>query len=250
MYLNLNTVIIDDCEDTRFVLGKILSKVSTINVIGEAANGEDGLSLIREKKADLVFLDVQMPGIDGVEVAKRVAELNRSGDHSTYIIFATAFAQFAVEAFEYYAVDYLIKPYNLNRIKTAIDKVFDRFHPDRKIAEEEKLFIKTDGGIVLVNPSDICFITKEGRGTYLFTTSGKNKVNESMDSLEKSLENSTFKRCHKGYIVNLRRIRKICPATVKTYGLVLEGTKELAYMSKTCFKDIQELLGHKKRDFH
>lgn len=250
MDITLNTVIIDDCEDTRFVLRKILSGVPLVNIIGEADNGADGLSIILEKKPQLAFLDVQMPGMDGVEVAKKIAELNKFTDSKTYIIFATAFAQFAVDAFEYYAVDYLLKPYNLGRIETAINKVLERINPDRGIPEK-RVLIKTDNGMILVNPADICFFTREGRGTYMYTTSSKIKVYETLDSLEKNLEDTPLKRSHRGYIVNLKRIRGIHPAGNKAYRLFMDGTDELAIISKNCFKEVQKLLGHTiKRDLH
>lgn len=241
--MKLNTVIIEDCEDTRFVLRKILSEIPSINVIGEADNGDDGLSLIMDKKPDIVFLDIQMPGINGVEIAKRTAELNKVSDSKTYIIFATAFIDFAVDAFEYYAIDYLVKPYNLARIETAVNKVIDRFISNQGRPEKKIIIKTTDNGINLIKHDEICFITKEGRWTYIYTTSNKIKVSETLESLEKNLEDSPFKRCHKGFIANLKRIREIRPAGNTCYSLLMDGTDKTVLMSKKCFKEIMGLLG-------
>ena len=215
--MSIRSLIADDEELARQILREYLAKQPDIEIVGECDNGFATVKAISELKPDLLFLDVQMPKLDGFEVLELV-------DAKLAVVFVTAYDQYATKAFDAAAVDYLLKPFDLARFKTALDRVRQRLArpqaPTLPPAElrnaalppgrhAERIVIR-DGVIVHILPvAQIDYV--EAQDDYLaFHSAGKSHLKQqTISSLEESLDPSQFIRVHRSFIVNLERIRKI-----------------------------------------
>src|SRR5690349_13772173 len=169
----INTIIVDDEKPAREELAYLLKGFPEINVIGQGRNGVDAVNLIKEHSPDLVFLDVQMPGLDGFGVLKKLIDKKIPLPE---IVFATAFDQYAVKAFEVNAVDYLLKPFDKKRVEKSIQRVREKLDsagaPDQRFdtlvrmleqqkPQPSKLLLKAAGRLFLVDQRDVCFASIE-----------------------------------------------------------------------------------------
>ncbi|MDF2674909.1 MAG: DNA-binding response regulator, partial [Clostridiales bacterium] len=163
-------VIVDDEKDMRMLLKKAIEKVNGFETIGEAENGERAIKLIESSRPHVVFLDVEMPELDGVECAKRILEINPD----TIIIFATGHNEYMSEAFELYAFDYLIKPFKMERVFTTLERIKKvNLKPEENSLNKiirhekglEKLVVKNKEGISFIDMKDIIIIQREDRST-------------------------------------------------------------------------------------
>ena len=229
----IQTIIVDDEEPARLVLHEFLSTHEDIKIIAECANGFDAVKAITESKPDLVILDIQMPKLNGFEVLELV-------DRPPYIIFATAYNQYAIKAFEVHAVDYLLKPFSKERLGEALDHVRGNLKKNsisiQKLASAagmrssplERILVK-DGSKVHVIPVDkIDYI--EAQDDYVAIKSdGKTHLKqERMAALEKELDTTKFVRVHRSYILNLERIARIeLYAKDSRMAILKDGTKLL-----------------------
>jgi two-component system LytT family response regulator len=243
---SLRTIIVDDEEPARIVLREFLSAHEEINIIAECANGFDAVKAITDSKPDLVILDIQMPKLNGFEVLELV-------DRPPSIIFATAYNQYAVKAFEVHAVDYLLKPFSKERLTEALDHakehLLNKFFPIQKLASAagmrpsplERILVK-DGSKVHVIPVDkIDYI--EAQDDYVAIRSdGKTHLKqERMAELEKELDTSKFVRVHRSYILNLERIARIeLYAKDSRMAILKDGTKLL--ISRAGYDKLKGLL--------
>jgi two-component system LytT family response regulator len=210
----IQTIIVDDEEPARLVLREFLSAHEEIKIIAECANGFEAVKAITESSPDLVILDIQMPKLNGFEVLELV-------DRPPAVIFATAYNQYAIKAFEVHAVDYLLKPFSKERLTEALEHakghLKKKFVPVQELASAsgmrpsplERILVK-DGSKVHVIPVDkIDYI--EAQDDYVAIKSdGKTHLKqERMAELEKELDTSKFVRVHRSYILNLERIARI-----------------------------------------
>ncbi len=235
--MDLKVILADDEKGMRLILNKILSKAEGFEVIGEAENGNEALRLIESNKPDVVFLDIQMPGLNGVECAKRLIDI----DPRIFIIFATAHQEYMPEAFEVYAFDYLVKPFNLERV----DKTLKRIRQSRNHAYDpspaytgkkekyisDKLVIRNRDGMSFIDTGEIILIRRENRNTVIHTASEDYVVSESLTDLEKRLDAGTFFRSHKSYIINVGLIHKIYPYGRWTYLVKFKNTETDALLT-------------------
>ena len=242
----IRTVIVDDEEPARLVLREFLSEHDDIKIIAECANGFDAVKAITESKPDLVILDIQMPKLNGFEVLELI-------EQQPSIIFATAFNQFAVKAFEVHAVDYLLKPFSKERLAEALDHA--KGHGKKKslplqalasaagmkVTPLERILVK-DGSKVYVIPVDkIDYI--EAQDDYVAIKSdGKTHLKqERMAELEKELDAAKFVRVHRSYILNLERIARIeLYAKDSRMAILKDGTKLL--ISRAGYDKLKGLL--------
>ncbi|MEO0341070.1 MAG: response regulator [Bacteroidota bacterium] len=199
--------IVDDEVDARALINIHLERHSDLTVVGEAANGNEAIKMINEQRPDLVFLDIEMPEIDGVEVVNQIA-------HQPYIVFVTAYNQFAIKAFELNAVDYLLKPFSANRFDSAVQKVKERLEQnswdrdrytqliedlrgqDQHTGYIERIAHKEAARTSYVNVQDIIFIESADQYIYLHTAKKKYLIRQSMDYLERQLNPKLFFRTH------------------------------------------------------
>jgi len=221
--LKLRTLIVDDEEPARKKIRHFLELDSDIEVIGECENGQDALTSIRTKKPDLLFLDIQMPMMDGFHLLKR------SGvERPTAVIFVTAYDEYAVKAFEANAADYLLKPFTRKRFEEALRKVKQQIRLQRNLdpAEQaiailhtlkketeylQRLAVKSNRGIVFVRCDQIDWI--ESEDNYILVHTGKEThiIRESMNAIEHALDPSRFLRIHRRILVNTDRIHEMHP---------------------------------------
>ena len=215
----LRTLIVDDEPLARQRLARLLAALPAIELTGEAANGREAVERIRELKPDLVFLDIQMPGWDGFRVLEEL-------EASPYIIFATAFDEYALRAFDLAAVDYLLKPIDPKRLAVAVEKALDvaaRRHFAAKLSDLTRTLTRLDGRpvrhigvrqgerIVVVRPEDVFYFEARAKETSLFTRDREHVVDRSLKQLEEDLDPRRFFRCHRSYIVNLDRVAEVLP---------------------------------------
>jgi two-component system, LytTR family, response regulator len=221
--LKLRTLIVDDERPARKKIRHFLETDSEIEVVGECENGYEALASIRTEKPDLLFLDIQMPLMDGFHLLKR------SGVKRPYsVIFVTAYDEYAVKAFEANAADYLLKPFTRKRFDEALRKVKQQIRLQRNSEPAEqaiailqtlqtkpeylqRLAVKSNRGIIFVHCNQIDWI--ESEDNYILVHSGKetHMIRESMNAIERELDPTCFLRIHRRILVNTDRIREMHP---------------------------------------
>ena len=238
----INTVIVDDERPARDELTYLLKGFPEINVVAQGKNGLEAISLIKEHNPDLVFLDVQMPGLDGFGVIKKLLDKKVPLPR---IVFATAFDQYAVKAFEVNAVDYLLKPFDKKRVAQSVQKARSKMEASGSPAEKidslvrmlesqkpqpSKLLLKTAGRMFLVDQKDICYASIED-GVITVATSGAAGMEgqsncRTLEELLDSLDPSLFWRAHRSYLVNINHIREVVPWFKSSYQLRMDDKKQ------------------------
>lgn len=220
----MRILIVDDEPLGRRAVRQLLLAHRDCEVVGEARNGREAIRLIRDLKPDLVFLDVQMPEVDGFEVLRALAPASLP-----WVIFVTAYDEFAVRAFEANALDYLVKPLNEARFEDALRKVRERsrskeaielsrrlsallvaenFSPEPQTGAAKRLMVGTGEGALILDISEVDWISAEDYYVAIHSAGHKYLVRESLSSLEVRLDNSQFLRVHRKVIVNLAQIHK------------------------------------------
>lgn len=237
----LKVIIADDDESSRLVLKETLRRVSGISIVGEAENGEELIRIVEKNDVDVVFLDINMPGMTGLEAASQISDINPQ----IFIIFATGYSNYAKEAFDVYAFDYIIKPFNSERINKTLDRIKLRLNSIDKLSavkqavlneplsyckSNSKLLLQIDDSLIFIKTSDIIFITRSDRKTNIHTLNGIFKSNESLEKIDNRLGKAFF-RSHKGYIINPDRVIEIAPWGRKTYIVRFDTGNETALMT-------------------
>ena len=245
----LKAIIVDDEELARAVLRELLSKHSDIEIIAECANGFEAVKAITHTKPDLLFLDIQMPKLDGFEVLELVGT-------EMAIVFATAYDEYALRAFEIHAVDYLLKPFGADRfnaaLKRAIERVGSKEHLPAAIVSPSRVPGQFPDRIVLRDGSDVYIIPVhkldyvEAQDDYVALVSeGKRRLKQqTISSMEEALDPSKFLRIHRSYILNLERLKKVEPYGKDTHiAILVDGTK--LPVSRTGYSRLREVLDAK-----
>jgi two-component system, LytTR family, response regulator LytT len=257
--MSLSAVIVDDEQLARDELAFLLKNVGDVDVVAQGKNGVEGVNLIREHNPDLVFLDVQMPGLDGFGVIKKLLDKKLP---LPKIVFATAFDQYAVKAFEVNAVDYLLKPFDRQRVAQSIQKARAVMEAKDESSEKwetlvrmlesqkqaSKILLKAAGRLFLVNQKDICFASIED-GIISVVTSGLNGMEgqsncRTLEELLESLDQGMFWRAHRSYMVNINRIKEVVPWFKSSYQLRMDDKKQTEIpVSRAQTKRLRELFG-------
>jgi two-component system, LytTR family, response regulator LytT len=241
--MDLRAVLVDDEQLARDELGYLLDQLGGVEVIGQAGNGLEAISTIDRLRPDVVFLDVQMPGLTGFEVARRLLD-NRA---PSQIIFVTAYDQHAIEAFEVNAVDYLLKPVEQGRLEVAVDRARRRIGTDRAgesgvknaaelekiiqlVAERqsrrERLAIKVGERFLLVQAEDIIYASLADDGISVVTSQHAGTSNyRTLDELHERLDPTVFWRVHRSHLVNINKIKEIVPWFSRNYILRMKDEK-------------------------
>jgi two-component system response regulator LytT len=239
--MELRAVLVDDEQLARDELGYLLGQLGGVEVIGQAGNGLEALTTIDRLRPDVVFLDVQMPGLTGFEVARRLLE----GAAETHIIFVTAYDQHAIEAFEVNAVDYLLKPVDQSRLEVAVERARRRMVTDRTtdgvnnaelekiiqlVAERqsrrERLAIKVGERFLLVQAEEIIYASLADEGITVVTSqyAGTSSY-RTLDELHERLDATVFWRVHRSHLVNINKIKEIVPWFSRNYILRMKDDK-------------------------
>ncbi len=243
----ITAIIIDDEELARRVILKYLEKHPEVEVVAECENGFDGLKAINEKKPDLVFLDIQMPRINGFELLEVL-------DRKPLIIFSTAHDEFAIQAFEHSAVDYLLKPYSQQRFGEALHRALQRInnpHPENqelerlnaKLQEEhlQRVVVKTGSRVEVIPLDDIELLEAAGDYVEIHTRGARFLKQKTLSYFEKNLPPDRFVRVHRSYIVPVNRIKTLEPYSKDSFMLTLTSDREIA-VSKSGMKLLREKL--------
>jgi len=239
-------VIVDDEEPARQYVRELLLAHPEIDIVAECANGFEAVKAASELSPDLLFLDVQMPKLDGFEVLQLIGP-------DIAVVFTTAYDQYALRAFEVHAVDYLLKPFNAERFEAALGRARQRLGqkpPPVELAAAarapqeflERIVVR-DGPKVDIIPCDKLEYAEAQDDYVLLRSQGKNHLKqETISNLEESLDPERFVRIHRSYIVNLERIAKIEPYTKDSRVAVLsDGTK--LPVSRSGYARLKQLLG-------
>ena len=257
--MDLRAVLVDDEQLARDELGYLLGQLGGIEVIGQAGNGLEAIATIDRLRPDVVFLDVQMPGLTGFEVARRLLDHHASSQ----IIFVTAYDQHAIEAFEVNAVDYLLKPVEQGRLEVAVDRARRRIGTDRpadtKTAAElekiiqlvaerqsrrERLAIKVGERFLLVQAEDIIYASLADEGISVVTSQHAGTSNyRTLDELHERLDPTVFWRVHRSHLVNINKIKEIVPWFSRNYILRMKDEKSTEIpVSRTQTRRLREYL--------
>lgn len=233
----LRAAIVDDEAPARDRLRGLLDAYPDIDIVIEAADGRDAVEKIRERHPSLLFLDVQMPELDGFGVLQALSR----ADRPTGIVFVTAYDSYAIRAFEVNAIDYLLKPYTAERFDDALERVRARLKADAsqdapieallqamaaRNPAAERLAIKTQDGVQFVRIPEIDWLQADGNYTLVHTGNATLRTRETVTDLEQRLEPFGFTRIHRSVIVNVDRIFRLESWTHGEYLIVLRnGTK-------------------------
>ncbi|MGA6980424.1 MAG: LytTR family DNA-binding domain-containing protein [Candidatus Sulfotelmatobacter sp.] len=258
--MTLSAVIVDDEQLARDELSFLLKSAGDVNVVAQGRNGLEAINLIKEHNPDLVFLDVQMPGLDGFGVIKKLLDKKVQ---LPKIIFATAFDQYAVKAFEVNAVDYLLKPFDKKRVAQSLQKARSQQEaeelPGEKIdnlvrmlqspkTQSSKILLKAVGRMFLVDQKDICYASIED-GVITVVTAGAAGMEghsncRTLEELLSSLDQGLFWRAHRSYLVNVNRIREVVPWFKSSYQLRMDDKKQSEIpVSRAQTRRLRELFG-------
>jgi two-component system response regulator LytT len=246
--MTISALIIDDEQLARDELQYLLDEVGGVDVLAQGTNGIEAVDLIEEHHPDVVFLDVQMPGLDGFAVIKRLmdrhgAKPHKDSEHLPQIVFATAYDQYAVRAFDVNAVDYILKPFDRARIEQALERVRVRMAggasspaADSQIdkllqllnrPQAGRLIVQAQSRLLLVDQAEICYAAID-EGVIRIVTQvfeGHSKC-RTLEELLELLDPALFWRAHRGYVVNINHIREVVPWFKSSYQLRMNDKKQ------------------------
>jgi two-component system response regulator LytT len=259
--MTINTVIVDDEQPARDELAFLLKSFADVNVVAQGKNGLEALTLIKEHNPDLVFLDVQMPGLDGFGVIKKLFERKQ---RLPQIVFATAFDNYAIQAFDVNAVDYVLKPFDKPRIAKAIQRAkkmleaqtspVERLeilmgqlalpHPVAKTQQAAKLLVKSQSRMFLVDAADLIYASIQDGTITIFTRDFEGVSNyRTIEDLASAVDADNFWRAHRSYLVNINHIKEVVPWFKSSYMLKMNDKRASEIpVSRAQTKRLRELL--------
>ena len=234
----IRALIADDEALARKFIRRMLKENRDFEIIGECSNGKETVAMIRKQQPDVVFLDIQMPEMDGFKVLETLGL-----DHLPEIVFTTAYESYAIRAFELHAVDYLLKPFDQVRFKAAVKHVKERIHSQQlgdgrlqigtllesikaQPAHLDRIIIKADGRISFLNTRQIDWVEADDKYVHLHTSDGSRMVRQTLNAMETELDPNRFVRIHRSAIVNIERIKELQPLFNGEHSVHLDnGTK-------------------------
>ena len=266
--MKIKVMLVDDEPHIRMILRKVIEKKDEFQVVSECDTMADALIAFHQYEPEVIFMDIEIKGSSGIDCAKVISELKPN----TKIIFATAHSEYMSNAFELYAFDYLVKPFNLERIDHTLKRILDQNqregisnshelseehdhtdHADITIdtkkredvpfhKEDGKLIIKGKESMNFVDIEDIVLVERENNSTVIYTASGEQYTTSiSMGDLEGKLDPKRFMRSHKSYIINISRIKSVEPYGRWTYVVKLKGIPQDALLTKEKIEQIRQL---------
>jgi two-component system, LytTR family, response regulator len=235
--MSMKAVVVDDEQLAREELCYMLEKMDDIEVIGQAGNGLEAVGIVEQLAPDVLFLDVQMPGLNGFEVAHRLIQNGSSPN----IVFVTAFDRHAIEAFEVNAVDYLLKPIDAARLQQAIERARKRVTPEAPLNDQverivqlmserqskrERVAVKVGERFLLVQAEEIIYASLTNESINIVTNQLAGTSNfRTLDELQARLDPSIFWRVHRSHLVNINKVKEIVPWFSRNYILRMKDAK-------------------------
>lgn len=237
----MRVLVVDDEAPARDELIYLLKQHSDLEVVGQAEDAETALQLIRKERPEVVFLDISMPGSTGMEAARQMTKLSEP----PLVVFATAYDQHAVEAFEVNAVDYLLKPFAEERVTETIEKlrkILGQRKPTNHLLQN-KIAVSDEDLIKLLDPTEIVYASRQGRDVVIKTRDHFYTVHYTLNNLEQRLAQQPFFRPHHSFLVNVDHIEKIEPG-FQGHQLVMKDKEATRIpVSRSGMKEIKRLLG-------
>ncbi len=242
-------LIIDDESLAREIIKKYIEDSGKLELLGECSNGFEGLKKINEEKPDLIFLDIQMPKINGFELLELI-------DDPPVVIFTTAFDQYALKAFDVNAADYLLKPFSMERFGEALDKAFVYFnekskqkdvikglieHQNNSIEFLDRVVIKEGSKISIIPVENIEWFEAQDDYVMIHSSEGKFLKEKTMKYFEQHLDPRKFIRIHRSYIVDINKVKKIELAEKESYQIFLDDKTTLP-MSKSGYERLKKII--------
>jgi len=220
-------LIVDDEPPARSELRFLIGRHPRIKVVGEATDAEEALALAERVPYDVVFLDVNLPGVDGMELATTLAGLAES----PYVVFVTAYSEYAVQAFEVSAFDYLVKPVSEQRIDRTIAKLLATLDavalpPEQAPRRLDRLAVSRGDKTLLLDLERIYYFQAEGDYSRVFSQMGNFLAGYSLKGIEERLDSRQFFRCHRSYVVNLSYVSEIISLPTNMYELRLRDERK------------------------
>jgi len=245
----IKALIIDDEPLARMIVKEYLQKHKDIELLQECNDGFEGLKAIQQYQPDLIFLDIQMPKINGFEMLELI-------DQPPAVIFTTAFDEYAIKAFENHAVDYLLKPFSQERFDKAVQKMVEQrnISPVSKISEplleaasqtapqNQRIVVKNGSKIKIIPVEDVYYLEAADDYVKIFTKEGSFLKNKTMSHFEQSLDKNLFVRTHRSCIVNIQQITRIDPYEKDGHIAILKSGGRVS-VSKTGYVKLKEVLG-------
>ena len=231
----VSTILVDDEKLASDELSYLLKDFPDIEIIATASNGLEAVKLIETLEPDLVFLDVQMPGLDGLGVIRKLRE---SGAPLPYFVMATAYDQYAVEAFRWEALDYLLKPVEKDRLAMALERarkgIAERsktappeLPPPKPTLQRTKLLVKSNHRNFIVDAQDVVYATIEDGLITVVSTNLEGESNyRTIEELQSNLDSEMFWRVHRSYLVNIHRIKEVIPWFKSSFQLRMDDKKQ------------------------
>ncbi|MCL2403749.1 MAG: LytTR family DNA-binding domain-containing protein [Coriobacteriia bacterium] len=237
---NIRALVIDDELPARSELAFLLDDIDGITVVGEAGNVRDAVALIKKTPAEVIFLDINMPGITGLQLAEG---LRTSHPNPPALVFVTAHSQFAVKAFEVDAIDYLVKPVEIARLRSAIEKVSARLAQQKEGTQDEdggiaassslidqndntKIMVNKGGNKLFIPIKDVCYIMAKDDYSYIFTADDRFLSTKTLVKIESQFEDTSIFRIHRRYLINLGQITSVNSVKGGALTLTVEGAEE------------------------
>ena len=248
----ISVVIADDELLARDELSYLLKQCEDIEIVGEATQGTEALEKILALKPDVAFLDIHMPNLDGLTVARKLLE----EEQNLMIVFATAYDKHAIQAFEVNAVDYLLKPFDEERVLKTVERLRQRIRDPKSDSQNEslnnsligllkkmagesvaaavgqfqvpkisKLAVQGEESVVLIDPNDIFYVYRENRDVFIKTSNKVYSTKYTLQTLEEKLASYPFFRSHRSYLVNLNFVQELVPWFNGAYTIILNDEK-------------------------
>lgn len=246
----IRALLIDDEPLARMVVREYLMGFPQIEVLQECGDGFEGLKAIQQHQPDLIFLDVQMPKINGFEMLELV-------DEQPAVIFTTAFDEYAIKAFEAHATDYLLKPFSKDRFNKAIEKFLAQAPhtaapkqeqeqlletASHSPAQHERIVVKTGTKVKIIPVADVQYLQADDDYVSVFTQEGSYLKNKTMSFFEQTLDGRQFVRVHRSYIVSVQEITRIDPYEKDSHLAILKSGAKIP-VSKTGYVKLKQVLG-------
>ena len=243
----IKVMLIEDEPEIRKLLRKIVEKQEDFEVVAEAGDFATAITEFTKYRADVVFADIDLNGESGMECVKVLLELSPK----LKVVFATAHSEYMANAFEIYAFDYLVKPFNVERVVRTLGKIKEMYqkenqdivHPQMERLEQhkDKLLIKGKDQISFVDKSEIIMIERVESATHIITKDEIYRTSIGLGEIEEKLSKAEFMRCHKSYIINISMISKIEPYGRWTYVVKFKGINETALITAQNYEELKKM---------
>jgi two-component system, LytTR family, response regulator len=250
----IRAIIVDDEPPARNKIRELLKANPDVEIVDECSNGREAVQSIASKAPDLVFLDIQMPELDGFGVIEAIGP-----EHLPAVVFVTAYDQYAVQAFEVHAIDYLLKPFDRQRFQTALNRVTDYLQSNQRDElnqqlnsllrqlkgprkQTERFVVKSGGRVFFLKNDEIDWIEAAGNYVRLHVGTETHLLRETMSAIQKKLDASRFIRIHRSTFVNIEKIKELQPWFHGEYVVIMRDGTQLT-MSRSYRSSLPDLLG-------